>query len=45
MVTGGVGAALLNASVVLLLSTLLVRRMKLPFTGAAMACLFLMAEP
>lgn len=43
MVTGGVGAALLNASVVLLLSTLLVRRMKLPFTGAAMACLFLMA--
>lgn len=43
MVTGGVGAALLNAAVVLLLSTLLVRWMKLPFTGAALACLFLMA--
>ena len=43
MVTGGVGAALLNAAVVLLLSTLLVRWMRLPFTGAALACLFLMA--
>ena len=43
MVTGGVGAGLLNAAVVLLLSTLLIRRMKLPFTGAALACLFLMA--
>lgn len=43
MATGGVGSALLNAAVVLLLSTLLIRRMKLPFTGAAMACLFLMA--
>ena len=42
MAVGGVGAALLNAAVVLLLSTLLIRRMKLPFTGAAMACLFLM---
>lgn len=43
MATGGVGAGLLNAAVVLLLSTLLLRRMKLPFTGAALACLFLMA--
>lgn len=43
MATGGVGAALLNAALVLLLSTLLLRRMKLPFTGAAFACLFLMA--
>ena len=42
MATGGVGAALLNASLVLLLSTLLIRKMGLPFTGAAMACLFLM---
>lgn len=42
MATGGVGAALLNAALVLLLSTLLIRWMKLPFTGAALACLFLM---
>lgn len=42
MVTGGVGAALLNAAVVLFLSTMLIRRMQLPFTGAAFACLFLM---
>lgn len=42
VVVGGVGSALLNAALVLLLSTLLVRKMKLPFTGAAMACLFLM---
>ncbi len=43
MVTGGVGAALLNAAVVLFLSTMLIRRMHLPFTGAAFACLFMMA--
>lgn len=42
MAIGGVGAALLNAALVLLLSTLLIRRLKLPFTGAALACLFLM---
>lgn len=42
MATGGVGAALLNASVVLFLSTLLIRRLGQPFTGAALACLFLM---
>lgn len=42
MAVGGAGAALLNAAVVLLLSTLLVRWMRLPFTGAALACLFLM---
>ncbi len=41
--TGGVGAALLNAALVLLLSTLLIRKMNLPFTGAAFACLFLMS--
>lgn len=41
--TGGVGAALLNAALVLLVSLLLVRWMKLPITGAAFACLFLMA--
>ena len=40
--TGGTGAALLNAAVVLLLSTLLIRRMKLPITGAAFSCLFMM---
>ena len=43
MATGGVGAALLNAAMVLLLSTLLIRWMKLPFTGMTLACLFLMA--
>lgn len=43
MATGGVGAALLNAALVLFLSTMLIRWMKLPFTGAAFACLFLMA--
>ena len=43
MAIGGVGAALLNAALVLLLSLLLIRRMKLPITGAALACLFLMA--
>ena len=32
-----------NAALVLLLSLLLIRRMKLPITGAALACLFLMA--
>ena len=41
--TGGAGGALLNAAVLLLLSALLVRRMKLPFTGATYACLFMMA--
>ena len=40
--TGGVGAALLNSALVLLLSTLLIRGLKLPVTGASMACLFLM---
>ena len=40
--TGGAGAALLNASLVLLLSTLLIRFLGLPVTGASMACLFLM---
>lgn len=43
MAVGGVGAALLNAALVLLLSLLLIRGMKLPITGAAFACLFLMA--
>lgn len=41
--TGGIGAALLNASVMLLLSTLLVRLQKMPFTGLSVACLFMMA--
>ena len=41
--TGGAGAALLNAAALLLSSTLLVRWMRLPFTGATYACLFMMA--
>lgn len=43
MVTGGPGAALLNAAVMLLLSTLLVRLQKMPFTGLTVACLYMMA--
>lgn len=43
MATGGVGAALLNAALVLLLSTLLVWRMGLPCTGVSFACLYMMA--
>lgn len=41
--TGGVGGALLNAAVMLLMSTLLVRMQKMPFTGLTVACLFMMA--
>ena len=41
--TGGAGGALLNAAALLLLSALLVRWMHLPFSGAALACLFMMA--
>ena len=41
--TGGPGAALLNASIVLTLSTLLVRLQKMPFTGLSVACLYMMA--
>ena len=40
---GGAGGALLNAALVLLLSTLLVWRMGLPCTGATFACLYMMA--
>ena len=43
MATGGVGAALLNATLVLLICTLIIRSMKLPFTGVTFACLFMMA--
>ena len=43
VVTGGVGAALLNAALVLLVCTLLIRAMRLPFTGVTFACLFMMA--
>lgn len=42
MATGGVGAALLNAAVILFLGTMLIQWMKLPFTGAAFACLFML---
>lgn len=41
--TGGVGAALLNAAIMLFLSTILVRLQKMPFTGLSVACLFMMA--
>lgn len=39
---GGAGAALLNASLMLLGSTLVVRFQKMPFTGLSVACLFMM---
>ena len=41
--TGGCGAALLNAAVLMVFSALLVRLLGLPFTGMAMACCFMMA--
>lgn len=41
-VIGGVGAAFLNAALVLGLSTALVYRLKLPITGLTFACLFMM---
>ena len=43
MAVGGVGAALLNAALVLLACTLLVRGLRVPFTGVSFACLFMMA--
>lgn len=39
---GGVGAALLNAAAVMCVSTWLVRRLRIPFTGISLACLFMM---
>lgn len=42
MVIGGVGAALLNASLVMTVSIQLIRRLGLPFTGVSFACLFMM---
>lgn len=42
-VVGGAGAALLNAALVLALSTALVYGMGLPVTGLTFACLFMMA--
>lgn len=41
--TGGIGAALLNASLLLFMSTFLVRFQRMPFTGLSVACLFMMA--
>ena len=43
MVVGGVGATMLNASLVLLVSTYMVWRMGLPCTGITLACLSMMA--
>ena len=41
--TGGPGAALLNAALMLFGSTMLVRLQKMPFTGLSVACLYMMA--
>ena len=43
MAVGGVGAALLNAALVLSASTFLVWQLGLPCTGVTFACLFMMA--
>lgn len=43
MCTGGAGAALLNAALMLLGSTLLVRLQRMPFTGLSVACMNMMA--
>ena len=43
VVVGGIGAALLNAALVLFLSTMLVRYERAPFSGVSLACLFMMA--
>lgn len=43
IIIGGPGGALLNASALLLVSTLIVRLQKMPFTGLTIACLFMMA--
>lgn len=40
---GGVGAALLNSALILFFSTMLVRRVRAPFAGVSLACLFMMA--
>lgn len=40
---GGAGAALLNSALVLFISTMLVRRVRAPFSGVSLACLFMMA--
>lgn len=42
LLTGGPGAALLNAAVMMLASTLLVRLQRMPFTGLSVACLYMM---
>ncbi|MBR6752581.1 MAG: DUF1576 domain-containing protein, partial [Clostridia bacterium] len=41
--TGGPGAALMNAALMLFGSTMLVRMQKMPFTGLTVACLYMMA--
>ncbi len=43
LVIGGPGSALLNAAVMLLASTMLVRLQGMAFTGLSVACLFMMA--
>lgn len=43
ILTGGPGAALLNASVLMLMSTLFIRLQNTPFTGLSVACIYMMA--
>lgn len=43
VVVGGAGAALLNSALILFISTMLVRRVRAPFAGVSLACLFMMA--
>jgi len=43
LLTGGPGGALLNAAVILWMSTLLIRIQRMPFTGLTVACLYMMA--
>ncbi len=42
MAIGGVGSALVNASLVMTVGIQLIRRLKLPFTGVSFACLFML---
>lgn len=43
IIIGGVGSALLNASALLLTSTMMIRLQRMPFTGLTIACLCMMA--
>lgn len=43
IIIGGIGGALLNASALLLMSTMIIRLQRMPFTGLTIACLYMMA--